>query len=78
MNRGKTDEEKVAIKITNLLSDLRLNLDRVGIYLARTEPSTNYKRLLVVAESADEEWNNRNGKHNRIWNEGTDSSRPVD
>ena len=66
MNRGMTDEEKVAVKIGDLLADQRLNLDRIGSYVARTEPSTNYRRLMVVAEAADEEWEERYGKHNGL------------
>jgi hypothetical protein len=66
MNRGMTDEEKVAVKIGDLLADQRLNLDRIGSYVARTEPSTNYRRLMIVAEAADEEWEERNGRHNGL------------
>lgn len=66
MNRGMTDEEKVAVRIGNLLADQRLNLDRVGLYLARQDPSSNYRRLMIVAESADEEWEIANGRHNRL------------
>ena len=58
-----TDEEKVALKITNLLSDHRLDLDRIGAYVARVEPSSNYRRVMIVAEAADEEWEERNGGH---------------
>lgn len=61
-----TDEEKVAVKIADLLSDHRMNLDRVGMYVARIEPSSSYRRLMIVAESADEEWEERNGRHNRL------------
>jgi hypothetical protein len=63
---GKTDEEKVAIKIGDILADQRLNLDRIGMYLARIDPSSNYRRLMIVAESADEEWEIVNGRHNRL------------
>jgi hypothetical protein len=63
---GKTDEEKVAIKIGDILADQRLNLDRIGIYLARIDPSSNYRRLMIVAESADEEWEIVNGRHNGL------------
>ncbi len=61
-----SDEEKVAVKITGLLSDHRLNLDRVGLYVAREEPSSNYRRLMIVAEAADEEWESRYGRHDRV------------
>ena len=51
----KTDEEKVAIKISSLLSDITLNLDDIGKYYARLEPSYHINRLYVVAGSAEEE-----------------------
>lgn len=47
-----TTEEKVAMKIGDLVSDLRLDLDQVGIYLARHKPSINYNRLQEIADSA--------------------------
>jgi hypothetical protein len=65
MSKGMTDEEKIAVKITDLLADQRLNLDRIGMYVARIEPSSNYRRIMIVAESADEEWELRNGRDNR-------------
>lgn len=60
------DEEKVAVSIANLLADHRLNLDRVGLYVSRLDPSTSYRRLMIVAEAADEEWESRNGRHNGL------------
>jgi hypothetical protein len=66
MSRGMSDEERVAVRISDLLADQRLNLDRIGSYVARTEPSTNYRRLMVVAEAADQEWEERNGRHNGL------------
>lgn len=50
-----TDEEKVAVKMAGILSDLRLDLDRVGVYLARLEPSVSYRRLQIMAEAAQAE-----------------------
>jgi len=50
-----TDEEKVAVKIAGLLSDLRLDIERVGIYIARMRPTTAYRRLEIMTESAQEE-----------------------
>jgi hypothetical protein len=66
MRRSKkvSDEEKVAIKLSDLVSDVRLDLDQVGIYLGRTLPSTPYRRLNVILESAEyekEKDNVRNG-----------------
>ena len=45
-------EEKVAIKISELLSPVDLNLDDVGFYLAKLPSKTHYNRLLLVTESA--------------------------
>lgn len=58
-----SDEEKVAVSMTNLLADHRLNLDRIGLYVARLDPSTSYRRLMIVAEAADEEWESRYGNN---------------
>lgn len=50
-----TKEEKVASKIADLLSDLRVDLDQVGMYLARIKPNVNFNRLMVVIDSAEAE-----------------------
>jgi len=47
-----TDEEKVANKIGNMVSDLRVDLELVGQYLAKSQPYVVYNRLQVIAESA--------------------------
>lgn len=52
MKHRITDEEKVVIKLNNLLSDLRIDLEQVGRYLARQSPTVVYNRLITVAESA--------------------------
>lgn len=58
MNKRKTEEEKVANTISKIISDLRLDLDQIGIYLARNNPSVSYRRLLEIAESAEQEKEN--------------------
>ncbi len=50
-----THEQKTAIKLSNLLDSVSLDLDRVGIELARLRPSTSYNRLILVAEAAVDE-----------------------
>jgi hypothetical protein len=50
-----TKEEKVAIQLTNILADLRLDLDMVGIYLVRLSPNVIYNRLITLADSAEAE-----------------------
>ena len=50
-----TKEEKVAIQLTNILADLRLDLDMVGIYLVRLSPNVIYNRLITLTDSAQAE-----------------------
>jgi hypothetical protein len=45
-------EEKVAVAIGKLLSDFHLDLEKVGVYLARATPYLVYRRALEVLESA--------------------------
>lgn len=47
-----TDEEKVANRLGNIVSDLRVDLELVGEYLAKSQPHVVYHRLQVIAESA--------------------------
>ena len=49
-----TREEKVAQTIIDLVCDLRLNLDMIGLYLAQISRKTEFSRLEVVLESAQE------------------------
>jgi hypothetical protein len=49
-----TPEEKVAIKLTDLLSDLRLDLDLLGMYLAKIANTTFFLRSERVFQSAEE------------------------
>lgn len=47
----QTKESKVATKIADLVNDLTLDLDQVGIYLARNNPIT-YRRVMEMFEAA--------------------------
>jgi hypothetical protein len=58
-----TEEEKAAKKIANVVSDVRLDLDSIGIYLARYAPTVSYNRLLLIAESAEFEKENIDVRH---------------
>ena len=58
----RTDEEKVALKIAKIVDSASLDLDRVGIELARLKPSIYYNRLMLIAESAQEETERVNAK----------------
>ena len=54
IRRTLTAEEKVANKLGNEISDLRVDLELVGQYLAQSQPYVVYNRLQVIAESAKE------------------------
>lgn len=51
--RRITKEERIAIKLAESVSDLTLDLDRVGMEMA-TSPTVLVDRLQVVLESARE------------------------
>lgn len=53
-----TDEEKLAIKIGNLINDLRIDLEQTGVYFARSAQQVSQNRLQVLAESAKAEREN--------------------
>ena len=50
---AKSQEEKLANKIIVLLSDLSLDLEAVGLYLARTAPHIIYRRGLEILEAME-------------------------
>jgi hypothetical protein len=51
-SRIKTKEEKIAERITTLMSDFTIDLEKVGYYLARTMPYVIFCRTLEVLDSA--------------------------
>ena len=53
MRRIQTREEKAATKIATIVNDITLDLDFVGIHLARSSPTVSYNRLMLIAESAE-------------------------
>jgi hypothetical protein len=56
-----TKEERVAIQLSNVLADLRLDLDMVGKYLVQLSPNVIYNRLITIADSAEQE---KEGQYN--------------
>lgn len=58
-----TTEEKVAKKLATLINDITLDLDSIGIYLARYSPTISYNRLMLIAESAEFEKENIDVRH---------------
>jgi hypothetical protein len=61
-----TDEEKIANKMGNIIADLRVDLELVGEYMAKSQPYVVYNRLQVIAESAKETKEGTNYANNNI------------
>jgi hypothetical protein len=66
ISRRVTEEEKVAMKLGNMVSDLRVDLELVGEYLAKAQPHVVYNRLQVIAESAKETKEGTNYAYNNL------------
>jgi hypothetical protein len=66
ISRRVTDEEKVAMRLGNMVSDLRVDLELVGEYLAKSQPYVVYNRLQVIAESAKETKEGTNYAYNNL------------
>ena len=67
ISRRITDEEKIANKMGNIIADLRVDLELVGEYLAKSQPYVVYNRLQVIAESAKETKEGTNYAYNNLW-----------
>jgi dTDP-4-dehydrorhamnose reductase len=65
-----TNEEKVAKKIANLLTDLTIDLDKVGYHLAHSCSYLWYARAMEVLEAA--QYNKEVAEINR-WGEYSDT-----
>jgi hypothetical protein len=51
-NLAPTKEEKVAKKISDIVSDFSLDIEAVGYYLATSVPYITYARAVEVLEAA--------------------------
>lgn len=60
-----SNEEKFANVVSNLISDLRFDLDQAGKYLAWYLPNVAFRRFMIIAEAAQEERENKNDRVQR-------------
>ena len=51
-------EEKIAIKLSDIVNDYTLNLDEVGKYFYRVAPKVSYNRILDIVDVAEMEREN--------------------
>lgn len=61
MRKVITDAERVAKTMGNLVSDLRLDLELVAMYLYQISPNVTVNRILLMADLLKDEKEN---KHN--------------
>jgi hypothetical protein len=62
-------EEKIALKLSEIVNDYTLNLDEVGRHFFRVAPKVSYNRILDIVEVAElekEATNDRN-HHNPLF-----------
>jgi hypothetical protein len=63
MRRTPSKEQKIAVKISDLLSAVDLDLDQVGFYLANLPSNIHYNRMILMAESAVAEKERQNVRY---------------
>jgi hypothetical protein len=59
MRRITTPEQKVAVKLVDLLSDIRLDIERIGEVLGEISPTVILNRILYIAEIAKDTKDNQ-------------------
>jgi hypothetical protein len=62
-------EEKIAIKLSDIVNDYTLNLDEVGRYFYRVAPKVSYNRILDIVDVAEMERENQDVRnhHNPLF-----------
>jgi uncharacterized protein YqiB (DUF1249 family) len=55
-------ELKTAMDLSKIVSDVRLDLDLVGTYLAEVAPAVSYRRLTEIVEAANYEKEQQNDR----------------
>jgi len=62
----RSNEEKLSKIIGDYVSDLRLDLELVGRYLAWYLPNVAYRRILIILEAMKHEREENNNEFNNI------------
>lgn len=61
MRKRITDEEKVAKRLADMISDLRLDLEMISLYITQISPNVTINRILLMADFIKDE---KESKHN--------------
>jgi hypothetical protein len=66
MRKVVTDEEKVAKRLTDSISDLRLDLEMIALYISQISPNVTINRILLMAEFLQEEKEGRQNEYDYL------------
>jgi hypothetical protein len=55
MRKRITDEERIAKRLSDSISDLRLDLEMISLYISQISPNVTINRILLMAEFLKEE-----------------------
>lgn len=61
-----TDEEKIAKSLGNLISDLRLDLEAVAMYVYQISPNVTINRILLMADLLRDEKENKQNDYDYL------------
>jgi hypothetical protein len=71
MARGRrlpaSKEEKVAVKLSDIVNDYTLDIEEVGKSFARVAPIVSYNRVLEIAEVAELEREGKLDELNKLY-----------
>jgi protein associated with RNAse G/E len=67
MARGRrlpiSKEEKVALKLSDIVNDYTLDLEEIGRYFYKVAPKVSYNRIIEIVDVAEFEKENANVRH---------------
>lgn len=66
MRKQMTDEEKIAKSLGNLISDLRLDLEAVAMYVYQISPNVTINRILLMADLLRDEKENKTNDYDYL------------
>jgi hypothetical protein len=62
-NLPKSKEEKVAVKLSEIVNDYTLDLEETGKYFFRVAPLVSYNRIMEITDVAEMEKRNYNERN---------------
>ena len=66
MRKQITAEEKIAKSLGNLISDLRLDLEAVAMYVYQISPNVTINRILLMADLLRDEKENKTNDYDYL------------